>query len=131
VKHSSQSSVCWSSSSASNARQALSQTPDSSQSRKRRQQVAGDGYRSGKSFQRAPLRSTHKIPSKQGRFGLGFGPPFAEPRASGNNGSMIFHCSSVSSRKSRGMATPFVACLYYHKSSAGASLRNLLCLNEL
>src|SRR6266571_3517748 len=50
-------------SSARNARQILSQTPCSSQSRSLRQQVAGEGNSSGKSCQRAPLRRIHKMPS--------------------------------------------------------------------
>lgn len=70
VKHCSQSRVCRSSSSASQAR---SHTPDSSQSRNRRQQVLGEGYGSGRSFQRAPLRNTQRMPSKQGRFGAASG----------------------------------------------------------
>jgi len=47
-------------SSARNARQILSQTPCSSQSRSLRQHVAGEGNSSGKSCQRAPLRRIHK-----------------------------------------------------------------------
>jgi len=45
-------------SSARNARQMVSQTPCSSQSRSRRQHVAGEGNSSGKSCQRAPLRKS-------------------------------------------------------------------------
>jgi hypothetical protein len=45
-----------------NARQIFSQTPCSSQSRSRRQQVEGRGYFSGKSCHRAPLRKVHRIP---------------------------------------------------------------------
>ena len=55
---------CWRSfNSARNVRQIASQTPCSSQSRSRRQQVDGEGNSSGKSCQRAPLRSIHKMPS--------------------------------------------------------------------
>jgi len=46
-----------------NVRQILNQTPRSSQSRSRRQQVEGCGNSSGKSCQRAPLRRIHRIPS--------------------------------------------------------------------
>jgi hypothetical protein len=69
--------------------------PWSSQSRKRRQQVLGEGYRSGKSFHRAPLRSTQRIPSKQGRLAIGLGPPNAEPLGNGNSGAINAHCASV------------------------------------
>jgi hypothetical protein len=82
------------------ARQALSQMSCSSQSRKRRQQVLGDGYRVGRSFQRAPVRKIHKIPSKQGRFGIGFGPPQGDAFGAGNKGAIFSHCSSVSSEVS-------------------------------
>jgi hypothetical protein len=50
---------CCSFNSARNARQILSQTPCSSHSRSRRQQVAGDGNSSGKSCHTAPLRRIH------------------------------------------------------------------------
>ena len=59
---------CWRSfNSAKNARQIVSQTPCFSQSRSRRQQVDGEGNSSGKSCQRAPLRSIHKMPSNTWR----------------------------------------------------------------
>jgi hypothetical protein len=45
------------------ARQISSQTSCASQSRSLRQQVAGAGNSSGKSCHRAPLRSSHKMPS--------------------------------------------------------------------
>ena len=77
AKTSDQSSKPCSSSSARNARQARIQAPCSSQSCSRRQQVEGDGNSSGRSFQRAPLRSTQRMPSKQGRLGSGLRPPFA------------------------------------------------------
>jgi len=51
-------------SSARNARQMVSQTPCSSQSRSRRQQVDGEGNSSGRSCQRAPLRKIQRIPSR-------------------------------------------------------------------
>src|SRR5690606_38470165 len=42
---------------------ALRKTPERVQSRCRLQQVAGEGYRSGKSFHRAPVIRTHRMPS--------------------------------------------------------------------
>jgi hypothetical protein len=56
-----------SSSSPRNFLQRSSQTPASSHSCSRRQHVAGDGYCARRSFRRAPLRSTHRMPSKQRR----------------------------------------------------------------
>ena len=53
-----------------------SQTSCSSHSCRRRQQVDGLGYSSGKSCQRAPVRKIHRIPSKHGRLGLHGWPPF-------------------------------------------------------
>lgn len=58
-----QSSCPRSSNSARNTRQALSQTPCSSQRFKRRQQVEALGYRLGKSAHGAPVRKIHKMPS--------------------------------------------------------------------
>lgn len=96
AKVSAQSSWPFSSNSATNARQTRSQTPSSSQSRRRRQHVLAEGYRSGRSFQRAPLRSTQRIPSKTLRLSIGLGPPFPDRLNSGKSGSIFCHCSSVS-----------------------------------
>jgi hypothetical protein len=100
AKASDQSSWPWLSSWPRKARQALSQRSWSSQSRRRRQHVLGDGYCWGRSFQRAPLRSIHKMPSKQGRCGIGFGPPQGDALGSGKKGAIFSHCSSVSSEVS-------------------------------
>jgi hypothetical protein len=97
AKVSSQSNRPRSSSSPRNFRHNPSHTPASSQSRNRRQQVLGEGYCPGKSFQRAPDRSTHKIPSKHRRSWMRRRPPAAEGLIFGNNDSILFHCSSVSS----------------------------------
>ena len=64
---SAQSSWPCSSSWPNRARHAFSQISCSSQARSRRQQVLGEGYPAGRSFHRAPLRNTHKIPSNTGR----------------------------------------------------------------
>lgn len=56
-----------SSSSQRKRRHSVSHTSSSSQSRSRRQQVLALGYFLGRSRQRAPLRSTHKMPSKTAR----------------------------------------------------------------
>jgi hypothetical protein len=86
-----------------NLRQIVSQTSCSSQSRSRRQQVLGDGYCAGRSFHRAPDLSTHKIPSKHRRSSTRRRPPAADGLILGNNGSILFHCSSVSSELCRDM----------------------------
>lgn len=72
--------------------QIFSQTPWSSQSLNRLQQVLGLGYSLGKSFHRAPLRSTHKIPSRTSRFFFHGRPLLFN---FGSNGSIFFHCFSL------------------------------------
>ena len=80
----------------SSFRQARSQTPCSSHIRTRRQQVEPSGYSSGISRQRAPVRSTHKIPCKHARL-LAHGRPRPSLRrlGSGNKGISTNHCSSL------------------------------------
>src|SRR5579885_2089878 len=58
-----------SSSPPSSARQASSQMPCSCQVCSRRQQVEGEGNSSGRKRHAAPVCSTHRMPSKQARFG--------------------------------------------------------------
>lgn len=76
---------------------ALSNVPSSSHCHNRLQHVAGDGYSRGISFHRAPLRRSQRMPSKIGRLGIGFGPPFKEAFGSGKSGESFFHWSSVNS----------------------------------
>jgi hypothetical protein len=76
----------------------FSSTPSLRHSWKRRWQVAGEGYRSGKSCQAAPVRSTHKIPASTSRlFTLGRPLPSSLGGFSGIRGFRIAHCSSVKS----------------------------------
>jgi|HubBroStandDraft_1064217.scaffolds.fasta_scaffold281071_1 hypothetical protein len=108
AKVSSQSMRPCSSSCPRKVRQRSSQTSCSSQSRNRRQQVLGDGYCWGKSFHRAPLRSTQRMPSKQRRSLTRWRPPLEDGLAFGSSGSILLHCSSVSSESCRAMKrTPF------------------------
>jgi hypothetical protein len=108
AKVSAQLSWPFSSNSPRNFRQIVSQTSWSSQSRSRRQQVVGEGYSGGKSFQRAPLRSTQRIPSKTGRLSTGFRPPFRDCLNFGKSGSIFAHCASVSLTMPRAMKrSPF------------------------
>src|SRR5271170_2366919 len=70
--------------------------PASVHSLSRRQQVAGEGKCVGKSFQRAPLINTQRIPSRQGRGGTGGRPPACVISRTGKRSSIKSHCSSVS-----------------------------------
>ena len=93
--------------SARNARQMVSQTPCSSQSRSRRQHVAGEGNSSGKSHQRAPLRRIQRIPSSTLR-SLAAGRPPCGRRGGrlGSQGRIFSHWASVSSRPYRAIDPP-------------------------
>src|ERR1700739_1080632 len=92
--------------SARNARQMVSQTPCSSQSRSRRQQMDGEGNSSGKSCQRAPLRRIHKMPSSTLRSSLGGLPPWGRFGRFGSKGRIFSHWASVSGRPYRAIDPP-------------------------
>ena len=93
-------------SSARNARQMVSQIPCSSQSRSRRQHVAGEGNSSGKSCQRAPLRKIHRIPSSTLRSLAGGRPPCGRRGRFGSKGPIFSHWASVSRRPYRAIGPP-------------------------
>jgi hypothetical protein len=78
-------------SSVKNARQILSHTPSSVQRLSRRQHVLGLGYRSGRSHHRAPVRNTHKIPSRHARLSAKGRPRLISV---GRCGSIFFHWAS-------------------------------------
>lgn len=80
----------------SNRFQAWSQTPDSVHCWCRRQQVAGEGKCGGRSFQRAPVRKIHRIPSTHSRGGMRGLPPSGDGGSSENRSAINNHCSSVS-----------------------------------
>ncbi len=83
------------SSTPSNARHASSHTACSSHCFKRRQQVAGDGYLSGKNLHAAPVCNTHRMPSRQARFDAHGRPRLSLRRfGSGSSGSINSHCAS-------------------------------------
>jgi hypothetical protein len=63
--------------------------------------VLGDGYRSGKSRQRAPLRSTHRIPSKHARSSAGGRPPRGDRFRFGMKALICSHCSSLTKTSCR------------------------------
>lgn len=76
---------------------ALSRAPLPVHSAKRRQQVAYDGNRGGRSFQRAPLRRIHKMPSKQA-LGSAIGrPPLGLGSGLEKRSAISSQCSSLSS----------------------------------
>ena len=84
------------SSAPSSARQASSHTPCSSHCFSRRQQVAGEGYLSGRNRHAAPVLSTQRMPSRQARFDAHGRPRLSLRRlGSGNSGSINSHCPSV------------------------------------
>ncbi len=97
---------CRSFNSLRNVRQMFSQTPCSSQSRSRRQQVEGCGYFSGKSCQRAPLRRIHRIPSRTRRFAIQGRPPLRCLDGLGSKGAIFCHCASVSNGPDRAIHPP-------------------------
>ncbi len=101
-------SICFcSSSSDKNLRHIFSQTPCSSHFCKRRQQVLAEGYLSGRSFQRAPLRRTQMIPSRTSRLPLRLGPPLGDLLYLGRSGSSFCHCSSVINCSCLAIGVPF------------------------
>jgi hypothetical protein len=80
----------------SSARHASSQTSCSSHCFSRRQQVAGDGYLSGKNLHAAPVCNTHRMPSRQARLDAHGRPRLSLRRfGSGSSGSINSHCASL------------------------------------
>src|SRR5262249_3355534 len=76
--------------------QATFHRPISVQTWNRRQHVGGEGKYAGRSLHRAPVRSTHKIPSTHSRDARRGRPPFSEGGSSGNKSAISNHCSSLS-----------------------------------
>ncbi len=94
-------SLPWASSCPSRPRQIFNQTSRSSHSCKRLQQVLAEGYSLGKSRQRAPLRKTHRIPSKTSRSSADGRPRGRRRGALGKSALILFHCLSLSKDVSR------------------------------
>ena len=113
INASCQSMSPFSSSIDKNFRQTSSQTPFSSQSLKRRQQVDGLGYRRGKSCHRAPVRRIQRIPSRTWRLSEGGRPPLGLRFGLGSKGSSFLHCSSFMNRVCSAIGSPSIA--YYTK----------------
>lgn len=78
-----------------NARQTRSHVPSSNQRCNRRQHVAGLGYSAGKSRHRAPVLSTHRMPSITARDSVHGRPPRTVRGIRGSSGSILAHCASV------------------------------------
>ncbi len=97
---------CCSLSSARNARQIVSQTPCSSQSRSLRQPVDGEGNSSGKSCHRAPLPRIHNMPSSTLRSEAGGRPPRGRGGHWGSKGRIFSHWASVNNRPYRTIGPP-------------------------
>lgn len=75
---------------------ASSHTSCSSHCFNRSQQVAGEGYLSGRKRHAEPVRSTHKMPSRQSRLEAQGRPRLSLRRfGSGSSGSINSHCASV------------------------------------
>ena len=104
ARHSSQSMRPSALSVSTNDRQISSQTPASSQSRRRRQHVEGLGNSRGRSFHLAPLRRTQRIPSKHSLSGTRGLPPRGCFFGVGKWCLMRSQVSSVSSLSRRAMA---------------------------
>ena len=89
-----------------NVRQIVGQTPRCSQSCKRRQHVAGEGYSTGRSCHLAPLRAIHRIPSSTRRLSAQGRPPRRLLGNRGSKGAIFFRCFSVSIGPPRGICAP-------------------------
>jgi hypothetical protein len=90
-------------------RQACSHTPSAVHSTKRRQQVGYEGNDWGRSRQRAPVRSTHTMPSTQQRGGTRGRPPSGFGSGSTNKSAMSCHCLSVSCGRGSVLDPAFVS----------------------
>ena len=122
MKASSQSKAPAASSCDRKVRQIFSHRDCSAQRFKRRQQVDGLGYCWGRSCQRAPVRSIHRIPSKTSRLGAGGRPPLEPGFSDGSNGAILAHCSSVRNVRVAAIGLPPIA--YYAKTSQKSSFIN-------
>lgn len=121
IKASRQLSCLRSSSVPKKARQMSSQTSCSSQSFNRRQQVEGLGYSLGKSFQRAPVRSIHRISSRTLRLLAQGRPPRLDIDSFGNSGSIIAHCLLVKNGLRRLVIGGFLPMTLSHKPCLSAT----------
>jgi hypothetical protein len=80
--------------------------------------VLAEGYQSGISFQRAPLRRIQMIPSRTSLFPTGLRPPFGDCLCFGSRGSSFFHCSSVINVSYFAIKNPFYSKVYISRLMA-------------
>jgi hypothetical protein len=104
--------------SSASARRTRSMVPSFDHSWNRRWHVWYDGYRGGRSFHGAPVRSTQRIPFSTSRRSRRGRPVFGcRTAGSGTRGSSISHCVSV---RSTGTPKPGEG----HRSRIGATVRS-------
>jgi len=103
-------------------RQIFNHSSCSAQRFKRRQQVEGWGYRGGRSCQRAPVRSIHRMPSRTSRLLLRGRPPLNPGLSDGSNGAILVHWSSVRNFGVAAIGLPPIA--YYAKTHKMSSILN-------
>ena len=114
MKASSQSKSPSASSCDRKVRQILNHSSSSDHRFSRRQQVEGLGYRWGRSCQRAPVRNTHRMPSRTLRLSVRGRPPFDPDFSDGSNGAILSHCSSLRNFEVSAIGLPPIA--YYDKT---------------
>jgi len=114
MKASSQSKSPSASSCDRKVRQILNYSSSSDHRFSRRQQVEGLGYRWGRSCQRAPVRNTHRMPSRTLRLSVRGRPPFDPDFSDGSNGAILSHCSSLRNFEVSAIGLPPIA--YYDKT---------------
>jgi hypothetical protein len=101
-------------------RQICSHKSSSAQRFKRRQHVDGLGYRWGRSCQRAPVRSIHRMPSRTSRLLLRGRPPLNPGLSEGSKGAILAHCSPVRNFGVAAIGLPPIA--YYAKTHEMSSI---------
>jgi hypothetical protein len=102
-----------------NVRQIFNQISRSSQALSRRQQVDGLGNLLGKSFQGAPVRRIHRIPSKTSRLSTLGRPPLEPGFSEGNKGAIFNHWLSLRNLEVAAIGPPPIA--YYAKTAKMSS----------
>jgi hypothetical protein len=100
-------------------RQIFNHRSCSAQCFKRRQQVDGLGYCWGRSCQRAPVRSIHRMPSRTSRLLTLGRPPLKPGLSDGSNGAILAHCASVRNFRIAAIGSPPIA--YYAKTPKKSS----------
>lgn len=118
----SEKSICsFSSSFMTSRKNACSSSPASVQVLSRKWQVDFEGKVFGKSFQRAPVRNTQRIPSRQSR-GCTWGrPPSLAGGSHGNRSAINSHCLSVNSHSESILDPKSSTASWWHWDRVGMS----------